>query len=154
MTTWDSAARLITLSGCETGVTDVMETPNEFTGLSSGWLRTGALAVISSLWLVDDLCTMLLMLRMYTVLFAEGDQSPALCAFAPANALKIAKLWLKEITAEEVCQQLSEMEERTSLSHEQRALISLRRDELSKLSPLSKPFSEPYWWAGFLCSGI
>ena len=69
------------------------------------------------------------------------------------HSLDLAQV-LKEITAEEVCQQLSGLEERTSLSREQCALISLRRDELSKSPPLSNPFSEPYWWAGFLCSGI
>ena len=60
-----TVGRLVTMSACETGITDVRELPDEFIGLTSGWLRAGFPGVISTLWKVDDLSTMLVKVRFY-----------------------------------------------------------------------------------------
>ncbi len=153
MVTWDTATRLVTLSACESGVADLAHAPNEFIGLSSGWLRTGAMAVISSLWLVDDLCTMLLMEHLYEGLFRSNDRLPAAARTDPDAALRTAQLWLKELTCGEVSERLAALERQEDLTPELQAYISLRQQEFNRQAGLSKPFSEPYWWAGFLCSG-
>ena len=153
MVTWDNATRLVTLSACETGVADIAHAPSEFTGLSSGWLRTGAIAVISSLWPVDDLCTMLLMERLYQGLFPSADD-PARVEMQPDTALRAAQLWLKRLTCEKVDERLADLQRKKDLTAELRLTIDDRREEFGSRPGSSKPFSQPYWWAGFLCSGV
>lgn len=154
MVTWDNATRLVTLSACETGVTDIAYAPSEFTGLSSGWLRTGAIAVISSLWLVDDLCTMLLMERLYQSLFLSHNDPAGTVEPSPATALRTAQLWLKELSCAEVDKRLAALQQQPGLAPEIRDMIDFRREEFRSEPDSSKPFSQPYWWAGFLCSGV
>jgi len=152
---WDcESTRLVTMSACETAITDITTFPNEYLGLSSGWLRSGAIGVISSLWLVDDLCALLLMDRFYRLHFpvATGlsENSPKL---APAAALRAAQLWLKGISNQAVCEQLAAFERQDGLSDVERKLLSFRRREFAA-SPLDdKPFSDPFWWAGFILAG-
>jgi CHAT domain-containing protein len=153
MVTWDNATRLVTLSACETGVADIAHAPSEFTGLSSGWLRTGAIAVISSLWLVDDLCTMLLMERLYQGLVLSSNRSASTVEPRPDAALRAAQLWLKELTCGEVGKRLAALQQQPGLTSELHDMISLRHEEFSSQPSSRKPFSQPYWWAGFLCSG-
>lgn len=82
-----SNAPLVTLSACETGISDVHLAPDEYIGLSAAFLTSGAAAVVSSLWLVDDLSTRLLMERFYDARLREG--------LTPAEALRVAQCWLR-----------------------------------------------------------
>ena len=154
MVTWDNPTRLVTLSACETGVADIAYAPSEFTGLASGWLRTGAIAVISSLWSVDDLCTMLLMERLYQGLFPPANGPDATAETRPDTALRAAQLWLRKLTCAEVDERLAVLQQRPGLTAELRDMIDFRREEFGSRPGSSKPFSQPYWWAGFLCSGV
>lgn len=153
MVTWDNASRLVTLSACETGVSDIAFAPSEFTGLSAGWLRTGAIGVISSLWLVDDLCTMLLMERLYQGLFPPAEGVASVVEPRPDTALRAAQVWLKELTCAEVDERLAALQQRPGVTTELHDMIDLRREEFSSQPTSSKPFNQPYWWAGFICSG-
>jgi len=54
-------ASLVVLSACQTGVADPDDLADEYLGLTAGFLFAGAPAVISTLWPVNDLATMLLM---------------------------------------------------------------------------------------------
>ncbi len=67
MTAWDiSSARLVTLSACETGITDIVKgSADEFVGLPASFMLTGVPCVVSSLWLIPDIPTFLLMERFY-----------------------------------------------------------------------------------------
>ncbi|MGI0016209.1 MAG: CHAT domain-containing protein, partial [Nitrososphaera sp.] len=60
-----NVARLVTLSACETGLTEFRESPDEFIGLPSGFLEAGSPGVVSSLWGVSDCATSLLMAHFY-----------------------------------------------------------------------------------------
>ena len=61
-----STTRLVTLSACETGITDVVGgNAEEFVGIPAGFLLAGVTCVVSSLWAVFDLSTTLLMERFY-----------------------------------------------------------------------------------------
>lgn len=56
-----SSARLVILSACETGITDIFQgSAEEYMGIPAGFLITGVPCVISSLWAVPDLSTALL----------------------------------------------------------------------------------------------
>lgn len=50
------AARLVTLSGCETG-RGIISTGDEFVGLARGFLAAGAASLVVSLWSVNDAST-------------------------------------------------------------------------------------------------
>lgn len=82
------ACRLVTLSACETGITDVSQSPDEYIGLPAGFMQAGAPAVVSSLWTVDDRSTALLMERFYRNHLEKGMSYPA--------ALREAQLWLRD----------------------------------------------------------
>jgi CHAT domain-containing protein len=81
-------ARLVTLSACETGVTDVSQSPDEYVGMPAGFLQAGAPAVVSSLWTVDDESTLLRMERFY---HNHLERNMDLAA-----ALRDAQLWLRD----------------------------------------------------------
>jgi CHAT domain-containing protein len=56
---------LVCLSACETGVIDVRNNSDEFIGLSSGFMKAGAVNIVSSLWTVSDVHTAILMIKLY-----------------------------------------------------------------------------------------
>jgi tetratricopeptide (TPR) repeat protein len=68
-------ASLVTLSACETGVSDVLA-GDELVGLARGFFQAGTASVVVSLWAVDDASTACLMQRFYTHL--ETGLGPAL----------------------------------------------------------------------------
>jgi tetratricopeptide (TPR) repeat protein len=78
-----AAARLVTLSACETGITEFERVPNEYVGLAGAFLQAGAPSVVSSLWNVDDEATAALMEVFY-------DQLVRL-EISPAEALRQAQ---------------------------------------------------------------
>jgi CHAT domain-containing protein len=89
-----TGTRLVTLSACETGLTEFRATPDEYIGLPAGFLQAGAPGVISTLWAVNDLSTMLLMERFY--------QNHLRGEMGIAEALRTAQLWLRDVTAGEL----------------------------------------------------
>jgi tetratricopeptide (TPR) repeat protein len=77
---------LVTLSACETGLTESDRTPNEFLGLPGSLLAAGARTILSSLWVVDDAVTQQFMAAFYSALLPGGDPAQAL-----ANAQKAVR---------------------------------------------------------------
>ena len=124
-----SANRLVTLSACETGITDTEQAPDEFVGLQAGFLQAGAPAVLSSLWAVNDRSTELLMSRFYQNLLGNSGRD----SLAPAFALREAQQWLRNTTAG--------------------TLGSNDETSASPAPEADRPFSHPYHWAAFVVSG-
>lgn len=79
--------KLVVLSSCESGKIDTERLADEFIGLPAGFLFAGAQNVVSSLWMIDDQSTSLLMERFY---FNVVKQDMTLC-----SALRDAQLWLR-----------------------------------------------------------
>ena len=77
------SAQLVTLSSCESGVTDFQSVPLEFIGLASAFLQAGAPCVLSCLWSVEDRATRILMSAFYAEYLENGS--------SPARALQIAQ---------------------------------------------------------------
>jgi CHAT domain-containing protein len=141
-----NATRLVTLSACETGLTEFQQTPDEYIGLPAGFLQAGAPGVISTLWAVDDLSTMLLMERFYTLHLQDG--------LGIAKTLRQAQLWLRDVTAGELRERFSE--ERQMLMGGPRMPAEVVRQEyrrFAKMNPDERPFAHPYYWAAFTFSG-
>jgi CHAT domain-containing protein len=73
----DLRGALVTLSGCETGRA-VVAGGDELIGLSRGFLHAGAIALVQSLWRVEDGSTARLMTHFYRALSAGQSAGEAL----------------------------------------------------------------------------
>jgi tetratricopeptide (TPR) repeat protein len=126
-----SAARLVVLSACESGI-EVREASGDITALAASFLRAGAPAVIAALWNIDDYASGLLMRRFYGEML-EGNA-------APAEALRRAQLWLRDATV-------------ACLLTFDEAPEAARRWRLLNAAPDQRPYANPYFWAGYLLIG-
>ena len=145
--------RLVTLSACETGLTDFNSFSDEYIGLPSGFLFAGSPSVISSLWTVSDLSTAFLMIKFYENL----HQSPQLQEGDMAIALKQAQSWLRDLTLEEFEQLLERLKPQldkvfAQLRPGQRLIIKELLKQMRQRG--EKPFANPYYWAAFTAVGV
>jgi CHAT domain-containing protein/tetratricopeptide (TPR) repeat protein len=125
---------LVVLSACETGRT-VISRSDDFIGLPGGFILAGAAAVIGTLWPVEDVSTALLLQHFYEHLSSGIEHK---------EALKNAQLWLRELSYHDV-------ERLTELQHG--IPKTTADDEPGSEEPIDKPFSHPYYWAGFFALG-
>jgi CHAT domain-containing protein len=140
--------RLVTLSACETAFIDFNNTSDEYIGLPSGFLLAGSQAVVSSLWTVDDLSTSFLMIKFYENLQTINNVS---------LALNQAQQWLRNLTTEEfeallVKYQPQIEESFAQLPEEKRPVAKAILKRTCKRKP--HPFAAPFYWAGFIATGI
>jgi CHAT domain-containing protein/tetratricopeptide (TPR) repeat protein len=120
-----SKVRLVTLSACETGMTDFTNLPEESVGLPSAFLQAGAPAVISTSWPVNDLSTMLLMHRFYKLHLEDRLEASV--------ALRDAQRWLRDATQAD----LAGFESRPRRSRLSRGILRKQpRDEAIRASIL------------------
>ncbi len=93
-----SSARLVTLSVCETGITDIVKgSADEFVGLPAGFMLAGVPCipcVVSSPWSIPDISTAILMQRFYSNHIAERMDIPL--------ALQEAQLLVRNLTFNQV----------------------------------------------------
>jgi len=128
--------RLAILSACETGIPST-ELPDEAVSLPTGLIQAGAAGVISSLWSVADLSTMLLLSRFYDL---WRPQDPSVQSLSPSQALRQAQLWLRDSTSSELVPYLQS-------SHPELAAQTAQ-------TPTMQPFSHPFYWAAFTYIGV
>jgi len=161
--------RLVVLSACETGLYDISRNADEFIGLPGAFVSLGAAGVLGTLWPVADDATALLMAKFYE-LHIEGG-------VAPSTALSRAQAWLREATTDELSSEvkiaaaqgrlqarhLAEIEKALTseglLRSRRRLLLvdglasatpSLTPDEMAHI----RPYAHPYFWAGFIYTGL
>jgi CHAT domain-containing protein len=126
--------RLVVLSACESGLSDLRGATEEFIGLPTGFLLAGANGVVSSLWKVEDAATSLLMSRFYE--FHRGDRH------SPQRALREAQKWLRSLTAQDLM----------NLGAAGRKLLTFYPNEI--LSQESNKICDyPFFWGGFTFVG-
>ena len=128
--------RLVTLSACETGLTDFRSLTDEYIGLPSGFLYAGSPSVVSSLWAVNDISTALLMIKFYENL--QENRSVAV-------ALNWAQRWVRDSTGDELQQWMKEK----PLLMGRTLRIQLQR----RFRQEERPFRDPLYWAGFWAIG-
>lgn len=140
------STRLVTLSACETGITDIRQSPDEYLGLPAGFLQAGSPGVVSTLWTVNDLSTMLLMEQFYAFHLQKKMDIP--------EALRLAQIWLRDVSAGELAQRFA-AEEKTRLNSGQASskFISDCFTIFEGQDPKVRPFAHPYYWAPFTFSG-
>jgi CHAT domain-containing protein len=133
--------RLVALSACETGITDISTTSDEYFSILAGFFFAGSRSVLGTLWAVDDVSTAIFMIRFYETLLGETQPPVAL-------ALKETQEWMRGVTVAKLLKwvegcKLVEEERREEIREELDGWYS--RDEI--------PFSSPYFWAGFCAVG-
>jgi CHAT domain-containing protein len=93
--------RLVVLSACETACIEHERLPDEVLGLPAGLLSAGAPGVVGTLWPVNDVSTALLMRKFYELHLA-GDRLRNMKPMPPARALRLAQVWLRDVTSGEL----------------------------------------------------
>ncbi|WP_445176727.1 CHAT domain-containing protein [Microcoleus sp.] len=136
-----SKCSLVTLSACETGLTDIRDNTDEYIGLPSGFFYAGATSVISTLWAVNDASTAILMIKFYEIFLSETRPPVAI-------ALRESQLWLRDATVQDLVDWVASCK-----------LISDERKEEIQNSiefgqrPENKRYQSPYFWAAFCAIG-
>jgi CHAT domain-containing protein len=127
---------LVTLSACETGLTDSTAMTDEYIGLPSGFLYAGSMSVVSTLWKVDDFATAIFMIKFYQELQPK---------ISVAVALNATQNWMRAVTREDFMAWVK------SLNFDKKFL------ESSQLwltaSTEKQPFCQPWYWAAFCATG-
>ncbi|WP_159050337.1 CHAT domain-containing protein [Streptomyces cellostaticus] len=126
-----SAARLVTLSGCQSGTSFNRRARGEYSGLAASLLRAGAPTVVATLWQVDDHASSLLMSRFYEELMAGAGHDPA-------RALRLAQLWMRAATRAELT---------AYQAGRPGAAAAERRWRLLGHGPQDRPYASPHYWA-------
>jgi CHAT domain-containing protein len=86
------------LSACTSGRSDIKFT-DEFQGLPYSFFFAGAESVLATLWPVSDICAFLLTEQFYRNWIERGDSKD--------KALKKAVGWLRELTVNELCNEVT-----------------------------------------------
>ena len=132
-----SQCRLVTLSACETGLTDLTSLSDEYIGLTYGFLVAGTSSIVCSLWAVNDLSTTLLMIRFYQNLKSGSTV---------AIALNKAQTWLRDATT-------AELLEWTNYLNLNETLTKQIQKKLRRRASDEQPFHSHYHWAAFCAIG-
>jgi CHAT domain-containing protein len=142
-------ASLVVLSACQTGVADPTDLADEYLGLTAGFLFSGARAVISTLWPVNDLATMLLMEQLYRHQLNRKRGTAA--------ALRHAQRSLRKVSAESVCRRLTAELAKLPAADKGSTQEKILRSALLTFSEMptdKRPFDHPYCWAAFTMNGV
>jgi len=145
--------RLVTLSACETGITDLTSITDEYIGLPSGFLFAGTPSVVSSFWKVDQVSTAFLLIKFYENLknyseLKEGDV---------AIALNKAVTWLRKMTSQEGKQFLQQIQPQIDRMFEGKPELlksSFIKGAEARINANPKPFSNPFYWSAFSAIGF
>lgn len=139
--------RLVTLSACETGLTE-SRTSDEYIGLPFGFLLAGSPSMVSTLWKVDELASTLLLIRFY-----ENLET-----LSTVTALNEAQQWLRNLTSEGLEALLKCLKPQIDRTFK---LLSKKETTRFIKAPLDGalnrkpfPFAEPHYWAGFTAIGV
>ena len=128
-------AAMVVLSACESGVAGPYVI-DEAIGLPAAFLAAGCRSVVSTLWLVEDLSSTLLMLRFYWEWRRQGNPVPL--------ALAQAQHWQRSTPDGEKCTFVETIlvEDAAFVAHDGRALA----DRLRSCSddPTINSYQEPY----------
>ena len=152
-----SQCRLVFLSACETGLTDLTSISDEYIGLPSGFLVAGSPSVVSSLWTVSDLSTALLTIKFYENLQTSCRDSINRVSLA----LNQAQKWLRNLTCEEFEAVLKCLKPQidqilTQLPAGKRFVFEDAIEEAQKEIRDRQPYSfaNSFYWAAFTATGL
>lgn len=148
---------LVCLSACQTGVASPDNHLVEYVGLVSAFLEKGVSYVISSLWKIEDISASLLMIYFYQLLLNRKTH--------PVLALQKSQQWLRRSSRKKLCEwcilqahELSILIDSTTIPIDQveqlELSVQLLRDYSYELYENEYPYSHPYYWAGYIITGL
>jgi tetratricopeptide (TPR) repeat protein len=137
---------LVSLSACETALTNNQSITTEYVGLVSGFLYSGVAQVVSTLWVVESAVSALVMIEFYHHRSCKSDD------IALAEAIR----WLRSLTHESFkawyVERLAELS--STLPRERRLRIKRTLDHaLARWDKIEQDIQNPYSWAAFTLSG-
>ncbi|MEG4203796.1 CHAT domain-containing protein [Microcoleus sp. Pol7_A1] len=139
--------RLVTLSACETGLTE-SKTSDEYIGLPFGFLLAGSPSMVSTLWKVDELASTLLLIRFY-----ENLET-----LSTVTALNEAQQWLRNLTSEGLEALLKclkpQIDQTFKLLPKKERARFINTPLEGALNRKPFPFAQPHYWAGFTAIGV
>ena len=166
--------RLVVLSACETGLYDIDRNPDEFIGLPGTFTALGAAGVLGTLWPVSDAATALLIAKFYELHMGDGP-----CA---AHRARRAQAWLRQATMRDLkgyvkvaasagparrppvaeietgAQRRRAWRARATARYRMDRVAQQARAKGSKTpaarAGLARPYAHPYFWAGFIHTGL
>ena len=133
--------RLVTLSACETGLIDTINSSDEYIGLPSGFFVAGSNNVVSSLWTVSATATALLMVKFYEELKHQKNI---------VLALKTAQIWLRDTNILGFKQWLPKSNLDEDWQDELNDYFSKKEQEQGSNV---KIFASPFYWSAFCAIG-
>jgi len=162
--------RLVVLSACETGLSDVRRNPDEFIGLPATFMALGAAGVLGTLWPVSDDATALLIAKFYELHMGAG--------LAPPAALTRAQAWLRGATNDDLASyaRTAAAQGRLDARHAAEIEAAMSADGLARgryfnivawfsgksaapkgsaeAETRARPYAHPYFWGGFVMTGL
>ncbi|MDY6803790.1 MAG: CHAT domain-containing tetratricopeptide repeat protein [Cyanobacteriota bacterium] len=132
--------RLVTLSACETALTDHQKVTDNYVGLPSGFLLAGSTNVLATLWRVQPLPTAIFTVKFYQELQNHDNM---------AVALDRARAWLRDSTIS----QFREWLPHSQISSAIQRNLKLKLLTMARNNEEEKPFAAPYYWAAFCLIG-
>lgn len=141
------SARLVVVSACQSGLSNLSDLPDESVSLGSAMLAAGGACAVGSLWPVDDFATALLMVRMYEEHLARHHRPP--------EALRRAQLWLRALTADEEARFL-DSHPKLRLEFSRRATardLPGKRHAAAGGGAQVALYSHPEYWSAFVAVG-
>jgi CHAT domain-containing protein len=139
------AARLATLSACETGIVGT-KLPDEVVALPTALAQAGFAGVAASLWSVADVSTAMLMERFYRLWRTDG--------LAPALALCEAQRWLRDTTNREKADYFRRDIPTFSPDKMPEMIAADFFSQATMRRPDGRDFAHPFWWAAFYLTGV
>lgn len=139
--------RLITLSACETGLSEAIGyRAEEFIGLPAGFLLAGVSGVVSSLWPVPALATALLMEQFY---WNHRNKK-----MDPASALREAQIRVRAMKCNDVAAFAEKCYQRSDENNVELLRLRNHYRYQAEREPDTQPFGNPYFWAAFTLNGV
>jgi CHAT domain-containing protein len=139
-------ADLVVFSSCLSGFSKAFHSGSAF-GFAHTLLGTGTRAFIGSLWPVDDLATLLLMMMFYE----------ALQEMSPAEALHVSKMRMRELKMEDVWELVDRLKEVTQEKERVMDYVDVPDFWIGELDKLEEhnlqSLREPRCWAAFVLTG-
>lgn len=143
---------LVTLSACQTGLGEAHRDEGVF-GLRRAIDQAGAHSLVISLWSVNDLATTLLMGRFYERLVGSGDSPP----MPRDQALAEARGYVRDLTNADLrCMGIDRQQPEgvpTDIPARAGATRGADGNRSIGKADTDRPFSHPYYWAGFILQG-
>lgn len=133
---------LVFLAACESGLACTARSPERFSGPPPAILSAGARNVVATLWPVPDVSA-----TFFSTYFYEQNADGRVPAPAAVHA---TQLWLKNATTGELNSYLAKISGDGDIPLNQLGPIL---QYLSRFNAQDRPFSRPYYWAGYVVFG-